>query len=272
MTPVRTPVRTPVLPPYGAVRPGRAPGREPYPEVPASLRRPPVDLELIIPAFNEEGRLPGTLAATVAFLAARPWSSAVVVVDNNSSDATGDIVGRFPHPRVPLYAIGCGDRGKGAAVRRGLLTSTARFVGFEDADQATPIGTLDPVMALLTAGHTAVIASRQTAGARYETEQPLLRRCGGLLFRRLARRALPGVADTQCGFKFFDGPLVRASAAGCRIDGFAFDVELLARLVERGGDIVEVPVAWTDMPGSTFSARRDGLHSMADLVRLSHPR
>ncbi|MFD4371293.1 glycosyltransferase [Streptomyces sp. NPDC058486] len=268
MTPA-LPVHTPARRPYATAPPTRPVPRPADPRVPASLRRPPVDLELIIPAYNEEGRLPGTIDATVAFLAGRPWSSAVVVVDNNSSDATGDIVERFPHPRVPLYTIGCSDPGKGAAVRRGLLTSTARFVGFEDADSATPIGTLDQVMALLTAGHSAVIASRLAAGARYEIEQPLLRRCGGWAFRALAHRALPGIADTQCGFKFFDGPLVRAAAVGCRIDGFAFDVELLARLARRGADIVEVPVAWTDMPGSTFSARRDGLHSMADLVRLS---
>ncbi|MFC9243864.1 hypothetical protein ACFT7S_07365 [Streptomyces sp. NPDC057136] len=133
----------------------------------------------------------------------------------------------------------------------GIATSAARYVGFADADNATPIATLDPVMTLLREGHTAVIASRRAPGAHYEIEQSALRRCGGWRFRRLASRTLPGVADTQCGFKFFDGPHVRAVLDEFRIDGFAFDVEILARLVRQGEDVVEV--RWT---GRTYLVRR----------------
>ncbi|WP_426362519.1 glycosyltransferase [Streptomyces sp. E-08] len=237
--------------------------------LPRRLVRPPVELELLIPAFNEQRRLPSTVAATVDYLTARPWSSAVVVVDNNSADGTLDVLGRFAGSPVPVHAIGCSDQGKGAAVRRGIETSSARFIGFADADNATPVDTLDRVMRLLRAGHGAVIASRHAPGARLDVEQPLLRRGGGLLFRALAHLSLPGVADTQCGFKFFPGPLAREIARDCHIDGFAFDVELLARVVRAGRDVVEVPVVWHDVPGSTFSARRDGLRSMADLVRIS---
>ncbi|CAM5236740.1 glycosyltransferase [Streptomyces tanashiensis] len=237
--------------------------------LPRRLVRPPVELELLIPAFNEQRRLPSTVAATVDYLTARPWSSAVVVVDNNSADGTLDVIGRFTDSPVPVHAIGCSDQGKGAAVRRGIETSSARFIGFADADNATPVDTLDRVMRLLRAGHGAVIASRHAPGARLDVEQPLLRRGGGLLFRTLAHLSLPGVADTQCGFKFFAGPLARSIVRDCHIDGFAFDVELLARVVRAGRDVVEVPVVWHDVPGSTFSARRDGLRSMADLLRIS---
>ncbi|CAM5617859.1 glycosyl transferase [Streptomyces tanashiensis] len=237
--------------------------------LPRRLVRPPVELELLIPAFNEQRRLPSTVAATVDYLTTRPWSSAVVVVDNNSADGTLDVLGRFADSPVPVHAIGCSDQGKGAAVRRGIETSSARFIGFADADNATPVDTLDRVMRLLRAGHGAVIASRHAPGARLDVEQPLLRRGGGLLFRTLAHLSLPGVADTQCGFKFFAGPLARAIVRDCHIDGFAFDVELLARIVRAGRDVVEVPVVWHDVPGSTFSARRDGLRSMADLLRIS---
>ncbi|WP_432137975.1 MULTISPECIES: glycosyltransferase [unclassified Streptomyces] len=236
------------------------------------LVRPKVDLELILPAFNEERRLPSTIGVTVDHLAARPWTSAVVVVDNDSADGTRDVVERFARAPVPVRTIGCSDHGKGAAVRRGIATSSARYVGFADADSATPIATLDQIMVLLEQGHPAVIASRRAPGARYETEQPSLRRCGGWAFRQLARLTIPDVADTQCGFKFFDGPLIREVVRDCRVDGFAFDVEILARLERRGHRVTEVPVSWCDVPGSTFSARRDGLRSMADLIRISRVR
>ncbi|WP_222946958.1 glycosyltransferase [Streptomyces sp. TRM49041] len=237
--------------------------------VPRAFARPPVDLEVILPAFNEERRLPATVAATIDYLRGQPWSSAVVVVDNDSADRTHEVLGPFRHAPVGVYAIGCSDHGKGAAVRRGIATSSARYVGFADADNATPIETLDAVMTLLAAGNTAVIASRRAPGARYEVEQSALRRSGGWVFRRLAHHALPGVSDSQCGFKFFEGPVVRDTVRGCRVDGFAFDVEILARLLQAGHSVVEVPVNWSDVPGSTFSPGRDGLRSMADLVRIS---
>jgi glycosyltransferase involved in cell wall biosynthesis len=233
------------------------------------LRRPEVDLEVIIPAFNEERRLPTTISDTVAHLATRPWSSAVVVVDNNSVDRTAEIIERFQASSVKAHAIGCSEHGKGAAVRRGILTSAARFIGFIDADNATPIATLDEAMTLLWEGYAAVIASRRAHGARYEVEQSIVRRGGAWVYRKLAYLTLPGISDTQCGFKFFDGPLVREIAGSCRINGFAFDVEMLAHIVRTGHAFAELPVAWSDVPGSTFSVRRDGLRSMADLFRLT---
>ncbi|MFD5098024.1 glycosyltransferase [Streptomyces albidochromogenes] len=245
--------------------------RDAYPreEIPSCLRRPPVELEVVIPAVNEEHRLPHTIAVVVDYLRGQPCSSAVVVVDNDSVDCTHDVPERFDDPAVPVHVIGCSEHGKGAAVRRGIATSAARFIGFVDADNATPIETLDKALPLLRDGYAAVIASRHIDGSRLEVEESALRRCGGWMFRKLARFPLPDIADTQCGFKFFDGPLVRDVAASCRVNGFAFDVELLVRLVRAGGKAVEIPVAWSDMPGSTFSARRDGFRSMADVLRIS---
>ncbi|MDQ0717738.1 dolichyl-phosphate beta-glucosyltransferase [Streptomyces luteogriseus] len=237
--------------------------------IPPCLQRPPVELEIVIPAVNEERRLPRTIGTTVDYLAGQVWSSAVVVVDNDSVDCTIDVPERFDSPTTPVHVIGCSEHGKGAAVRRGIVTSTARFVGFLDADNATPVETLDKVVPLLRDGCAAVIASRHVQGARFEVEESAMRRYGGWMFRRLTRLTLPDIADTQCGFKFFDGRPAREAAAACRVDGFAFDVELLARIVRAGGRVVEVPVAWSDMPGSTFSARRDGVRSMADVLRIS---
>jgi dolichyl-phosphate beta-glucosyltransferase len=234
-----------------------------------ALRRPPTELEVIIPAFNEERRLPRTLSTTIEHLASRSWSSAVVVVDNNSVDRTVEIVEQARNSIVKVHMIGCSDRGKGAAVRRGILTSTARYIGFIDADNATPIVALDDAMELLKEGYDAVIASRRVSGGRYVVGQPVLRRSGGWAFRQLAHLSLPAVADTQCGFKFFAGPLVREIARTCRINGFAFDVEVLARIARTGHTCTELPVAWSDVPGSTFSGWRDGLRSFTDLLRIT---
>lgn len=248
--------------------PGRARPRVNQ-EIAHSLLRPHVELEVIIPAFNEEQRLPRTISSTVEHLTRRRWSSAVVVVNNDSVDRTAEIVDRFDTPDVKVYKIGCNKHGKGAAVRRGILTSRADYVGFIDADNATPIATLDRAMALLREGFDAVIASRRVSGACYEVEQSAMRRGGAWVYRRLAQLTLPGIADTQCGFKFFDGPTARDIARTCRIDGFAFDVEMLLRIATSGRAFVEVPVAWSDVAGSTFSVRRDGFRSMADLCRIA---
>ncbi|GAA1973318.1 glycosyltransferase [Kitasatospora viridis] len=237
--------------------------------VPPDLRRPPVDLEVVVPAKDEEGRLPATLEAVRGLLAARPWSSAVVVVDNDSVDGTLDICRDRAGARVPVHVIGCSEHGKGAAVHRGLATSTARYTGFLDADNATPVRHLDTAMDLLAQGWSAVIGSRLAEGAPRPARQSVLRQGGSWLFHRTAHHLLPDIADSQCGFKFFDGALVRAVLPRCRIDGFSFDVELLALIARGGGRIAEIPVDWTDVPGSTFSARRDGLRSMADLLRIS---
>ena len=163
--------------------------------------------------------------------------------------------------KVDVVVIGCSRAGKGAAVRRGLLTSTSPLVGFYDADLATPLETLAPTVEALRSGADAVIASRHVRGASFVVPQPLRRRVGGDAFRLLTRKLVPGVADTQCGFKFFRRESVQTAIARVRTTGFAFDVELLAHVQRAGGKIVELPVAWTDAAGSTFHPIRDGLAS-----------
>jgi dolichyl-phosphate beta-glucosyltransferase len=223
-----------------------------------------VDLELVVPAFNEERRLPATLAELTAFLAGAPWSSRVVVVDNGSTDETAAIV--TDHPGVVV--IGCAQPGKGAAVRRGIMTSTSRFVGFMDADLSTPVRTLTRVMTALDAGAAAAIGSRHAPGAELVHPQPVIRRLGGAVFRRIARGLVPGVHDTQCGFKVFERLAVQRALGRCHVDGFAFDVELLHRIRAAGGRIAEVAVAWTDDERSTFRPLHDGRAAFTDLLRL----
>jgi dolichyl-phosphate beta-glucosyltransferase len=238
-------------------------------------RRPVSDLEVIIPAFNEAGRLPLTLRRTVGFLGAQPWRSRVVVVDNGSADDTTAVVWRFVDGldgAVPVEVVGCARPGKGAAVRRGLLSSTSRFVGFFDADLATPVETLTAVMGHLQLGATAVVGSRHVAGASFVRPQPLGRRAGGAAFRVLARGLVRGVHDTQCGFKFFQRDAVMRALVQCQTTGFAFDVELLQCIQRDGGNIVEVPVAWADDARSTFHPVRDGLASFGALLQMQRYR
>lgn len=230
-----------------------------------------LDLEVIIPAFNEVDRLPLTLCRTVEFLGAQPWRSGVVVVNNGSVDDTTDVVWKFADGLdgvVPVKVVGCARPGKGAAVRRGLLGSTSRFVGFFDADLATPLETLTTAMGHLQRGITAVIASRHVTGASFVRPQPLVRRAGGAAFRVLARTRVRGVHDTQCGFKFFARDAVTRALTRCQTTGFAFDVELLQHIQRDGGSIVEIPVAWADDIRSTFHLVRDGLASFDALLQM----
>lgn len=236
-----------------------------------NLRRSPVELEVVIPAYNEALRISHTLRQTIDFLAAQSWNSRVVVVDNGSGDETGPIVRRIAKERsgtVPVVLVGCSFPGKGAAVRRGLLSGTSKYTGFFDADLATPIETLSLAMEVLESGAGAVIASRHAPGSTFVTPQHFTRRVGGGAFRVLTKSMVHGVRDTQCGFKFFEREAVTRAMVQCRTSGFAFDVELLQRLQREGELIVEIPVAWTDGAGSTFHPIRDGFASFASVLHM----
>jgi glycosyltransferase involved in cell wall biosynthesis len=241
------------------------------PDIPAALLRASCHLEVLIPALDEARRLPHTLIRTVRYLEVQPYSSSVVVIDNGSVDQTADLVSRTWSDRVPVRLTGCAQPGKGAAVRRGFLTSRARFVGYMDADLATPIETLDVVVPLLDR-FQAVVGSRRIGGAALAKRQPVHRSVGGMVFRAMVHRVLPGFADTQCGFKFLAGDLARTVARQLQIDGFAFDVELLWAITEMGVPVKEIPVVWSDGEGSTLHALRDGARSVADLHRLARRR
>jgi dolichyl-phosphate beta-glucosyltransferase len=228
------------------------------------------DLDVVIPAYNESARLPETLRETVRFLADVPWRSRVIVVDNGSVDGTAAAAAETAPTagRVTLDVIGCSRPGKGAAVRRGILAGRAPLVGFFDADLATPLETLPAAIAALRGGAAAAIASRHVVGASFVEAQPLTRRLGGQVFRTLSGALVSGVADTQCGFKFFQRPAVTAALVRTRTTGFAFDVELLHRIQRDGGEVVELPVAWTDRAGSTFHPVRDGIASYKAVLAL----
>jgi dolichyl-phosphate beta-glucosyltransferase len=225
-------------------------------------------LEIVVPAHNEARRLPGGLAALCQKAALLPCRTAVIVVDSASTDATAALVRDWPAGPVPVRLLHCPRPGKGLAVRTGLLATQAPFVGFCDADMATDLSALDSVLGLLAAGNPLVIGSRALAASVVTVRHSAIRRRGAAVFRAMARRVVPDSTDTQCGFKFFSGPLARDAAQRLRTPGFAFDIELIAICQRLGATLTEVPVRWRDMPGSTFSVPRHSAAAVRDVAAI----
>ena len=228
----------------------------------------PVSIEIIVPARNEAGRLPDGLAALCQKAAALPLRTAILVVDSASTDSTGELVRAWPAGPVPVRLLRCPRPGKGLAVRTGLLATQAPFVGFCDADMATDLSALDTVVSLLTAGKPLVVGSRGLAASVVTVRHSAVRRGGAAVFRALARQIVPDTTVTQCGFKFFSGPLARAAALRLRTAGFAFDIELIAICQRLGATLTEIPVRWQDMPGSTFSVPRHSAAALRDVAAI----
>ena len=225
-------------------------------------------IEIIVPAHNEARRLPGGLAALCRKAASLPVRAAVLVVDSASTDATVELVRRWPAGPVPVRLLHCPRPGKGLAVRAGLLATRAPYVGFCDADMATDLSALDTVLSLLAAGSPLVVGSRGLAASVVTVRHSAVRRGGAAVFRAMARQIVPGATDPQCGFKFFAGPLARAAAARLRTQGFAFDIELIAICQRLGATLTEIPVRWQDMPGSTFSVPRHSAAALRDVAAI----
>jgi dolichyl-phosphate beta-glucosyltransferase len=225
-------------------------------------------LEIVVPAHNEEARLADGLATLCAKAADLPPGVEIIVVDSASTDQTGAIVRNWQPGPVPVRLIRCDKPGKGAAVRAGLLATTARFVGFCDADMATDLTALDVAIRHLVAGREVVIGSRAHPASVVSDRHSRVRRAGAALFRGLAGLVTPGVGDTQCGFKFFAGPVARRAAEALRTTGYAFDIELIANCRLLGADMVEIPVTWQDVPGSTFSAWRHSVGACREVARI----
>lgn len=229
--------------------------------------RPGVDLEVIIPAYNEEKRISATLRNMARELFALPWSSSIVVVDNGSTDRTSELVD-CAGELLPIRVIGCSRLGKGAAVRRGILTSEARWVGYCDADSSTPAELIPWVVAMLSAGHRIVVGSRYCSGGRVLVRQPMIRRLGSRGFRSLSRGMAGTVSDTQCGFKFFEAKLARQLLMQSRMSGFVFDLELLTLAHRANLPITELPVEWSEHGGSSLRWVKDGARAYLEVVGL----
>jgi dolichyl-phosphate beta-glucosyltransferase len=235
-----------------------------------------LDLEVIVPAFNEQDRIGETLQALADQLQDLPFRSRLRVIDNGSTDRTAETVDdvNAGHHDIDIVIEGCSTRGKGSAVARGILTSSAKWVGFADADLATPASAIVDACAYLSAGWPVVIGSRHLEASRLVVDQPFYRRAAGAAFRLLTRSMTADLefSDTQCGFKFFERSVAQDIFSRTVLAGFAFDVEVLILAVGLGYPVKEFPVEWTDREGSTFHPLHDGFEVARDLWRIRQMR
>jgi dolichyl-phosphate beta-glucosyltransferase len=230
----------------------------------------PIDLSVVIPAYNEAQRLPGTLRDLRAFLDRDGRPAEVIVVDDGSADGTSEVVRRIEAEdhRVRLIRLPQ-NRGKGYAVRTGVVNTAGRLVLYADADGATPFGELARLESHLSSGARIAIGSRAIRDEATRVEARLYRRIAGRTFHAVVRlHAIRGFVDTQCGFKLFEAPVAHDLFSRMRMTGYSFDVELLLMAGRAGYAVAEVPVNWTHQPGSKVRVVRDGLRMALDVLRI----
>lgn len=237
-------------------------------------------LSIVIPAYNEEDRLPSTLQIIDTFLAAKTYSSEVIVADDGSTDRTAAVANKHDVSSATYRVLALPHRGKAGAVRDGMLAARGEIVMFTDADLSTPMSYLDKLLDALAAGADIAIGSREGEGSQ-RVGEPFYRHAMGRVFNTLVRLiAVPGINDTQCGFKAFNAVVARdlfSSArlhagerhvTGPRVTGF--DVEILFLARKRGYDIVEIPVEWTHVAGSKVAPLGDSVRMFTDVLRVRY--
>jgi dolichyl-phosphate beta-glucosyltransferase len=229
-----------------------------------------LSLSIIIPAFNEERRLGPSLDRVEAYVRRRRLSCEVLVVDDGSTDSTVKVAlqrkRRFQGLRVLSQGV---NRGKGAAVKAGVLDARAPRILFSDADLSTPIEDLEVLEAAMEQGADLVLGSRALDRTRTTVRQPFYREAGGRLFNAMAQAfSVPGIQDTQCGFKLFTAELGRRIFRVQAVPRFGFDVELLFLARKAGYRISEVPVSWVNSPETKVRPIRDGGQAFLDIVLI----
>ena len=227
-------------------------------------------LSIIIPAFNEESRLPSYLSSIITYLKSRGGPSEIIVVDDGSQDGTVAAVLALTTgcPSLRLIPLGS-NKGKGFAVRTGMLAAKGDLRLFCDADGATPIEELQRLERALSSDIDIVIGSRAIRHTECRVEGTLHRKYIGFIYNRLVTLlAVRGFYDTQCGFKLFRGAAADTLFAAQTLNGFGFDVEVLFLARKWGYTIGEVPVNWQDQPGGKVRVFRDSARMLFDLVKL----
>ncbi len=225
---------------------------------------------MVVPAYNEEERLPNSLPRLHAYYEAQPYPYDILVVSDGSTDGTNELVKAFArdheHVRLKEYAP---NRGKGYAVKVGMMEAEGDLVLFCDADLATPQEETEKLLEHMRQGADVAIGSRPLKESRLEKHQPLYRELLGRAFNHAVQTlAIRGIHDTQCGFKMFTNGAAQSIFKRCKLDGFSFDFEALMIARDLGYRIDEVPIRWSHQEGSKVVLMRDGPRMLGDLVRL----
>jgi dolichyl-phosphate beta-glucosyltransferase len=225
-------------------------------------------LSIIIPAHNEESRLPRTLEQVFGFLASQAYAAEVLVIENGSSDQTLNVARSFASRYANMRAIHSDERGKGLAVRLGMLAAAGEYRFMCDADLSMPIDEVNRFLPPLLPDFDVAIGSREVRGAR-RFDEPLHRHLGGRLINFAIRLLiLPSLQDTQCGFKCFRAAVAQDLFEHQTLAGWSFDIELLYIAGQRGYRVLEVPVDWYYRSESKVSAVRDAVRMLSDIFRI----
>jgi len=234
-------------------------------------------LSILIPAYNESTRLPATLLRMDEYLATRDFSHELVIVDDGSRDNTRDVVRDFAATRNWVRLVHYDDeaghpqnRGKGFAVRTGVQAAVGRDILFSDADLSTPIEEMEKLLPPISRGDCDIaIASRALPDSDLAIHQPFYREWMGRCFNRVVQAlAVPGVKDTQCGFKAFRGEVAKRLFGLAQVDGFGFDPEILYLAMKLGYSIREIPVTWRHMDDSRVNPLSAPLKMLGELVEI----
>lgn len=229
-------------------------------------------LSVIIPAFNEEQRLPKTLDQVLTFLKSQPYQSEILVVENASQDNTYQVAEQFASQHntqeLPVEVIRESVQGKGAAVKRGIFATKGEYRFMCDADLSMPVTEINRFFPPNLDQVDISIASREAPGAvRYN--EPTYRHLVGRVFNTLIRiLALPGLNDTQCGFKCFRAPIAEELFNEMTITGWSFDVEILYLAQQRSYRILEIPIPWYYNPDSHISVFKDSMQMALDIFKI----
>ena len=225
---------------------------------------------MVIPCYNEELRLPRTIEQIERYLGARGDRYELILVDDGSGDGTRRVMeeaaARNKSIRIVALPV---NRGKGRALAEGVKVSRGDYVLVTDADLSTPIEELPKLEAALAAGAGVAIGSRAIKGSRVELSQPIYRVLMGKAFNIIVQLVLlPGIWDTQCGFKLFRGDIARDVFEGLTTDGFGYDPEVLYLAKKKGVRIAEVPVVWRNSAPTKVNAIRSSLDMFRHVLRI----
>lgn len=228
------------------------------------------EISVVIPAYNEAGRIARTLQATVEYLKSRGRPFEVLVVDDGSTDNTVEVVEKLAKELPGVHCMrNPRNLGKGAAVKNGVFSARGRLIAFLDADNSTRTSDLDGLIRAVSEGASVAVGSRAHRYSVIPVKQPWRRQMAGKIFNFLCRLGLGiTVSDSQCGFKLFTREAARAIFSKSTIEGFCFDVELLFLAGKLGLRVREVPVTWSDDRASRVRLGRDSLRMFLGLVTI----
>jgi len=230
-----------------------------------------IDLSIIIPAYNEEKRIGLTLKKTFEFLEQRSWNYELITVDDGSRDQTLQVIQELAATRDDIKVVrNYRNRGKGFSVRRGLEVASGRFVGYMDADYKTDIKALDDVMSHLENNSKVVIGDRTLKNTEIIAARSLLREIGSKAFKTLLSflMGIRDFEDTQCGFKFFCGKVMREAFLVQKVDGYMFDVEILLILTRMDYEIKKLSVEWSYDADSRFNIISGSFKNLRELAEI----